>query len=95
MKRSKAAPATGCMAAKVTAPLTGEQAGKGPVGTAPSFSALIAIGKRTLPRCSAVSQGMSQKSRPAFSTDIRRMAVSLTENMPQPFAFDNPGVPRA
>ena len=40
-----------------------------------------------------VSQGMSHKSWPAFSTEIRRMPARLTERMPRPFAFDNPGMP--
>jgi hypothetical protein len=37
-----------------------------------------------------VSQSILQKSRTAFSTEIRRMAVSFTESVPQPFAFDKP-----
>src|SRR5439155_910323 len=61
-KRIKAAPATICRAAKVTAPLTGEQAGKGPAGTAPSFSALTAIGKATPSPVQRVSQSLLQKS---------------------------------
>ena len=57
VKRSEAAPATICPAANVTAPLTGEQAGKAPAGTAPSFSALTAFAKAT-PAVQQVSQSL-------------------------------------
>ena len=76
-EEKQAARAKICKAAKVTAPLTAIRNG---AASEPGQSV------------QRVGQGMSQKIRPAFSTEIRMMPARLIQRMPRPFAFDNPGV---
>ena len=75
VKRSKAAAAAICRAAKVTALLASAQARRGRSSTPPSFSAKTETGK-TKPS-PVQRERRLQKSRTALSTDVSRMGRLL------------------